>query len=228
MMKELDEAYKVLDTIKDSSDPLLIQKMAQKAFSISKLCSEAAIILSRFVEPFEEKESILLENLLALVNHYGEDDIRIYENVDHIRLEIANLYYDYGMLKKALSYYQKIERDNYQLVSKYRMMIIYAYFEDISIIDYYNNHLDSNDDVDFVRMSFPYMLYEYKLAKLNNVKKLFEKISEKNPYILKIIVGEDLSDIDNIEIKEAYKVLKNNSMLINTCPYFIKYLESLC
>ena len=212
-MDNLLKAYKILDSINDYNDQNEIKEKAKEAYELDNGCIEAAIILSKFESSFIEKERILL----TTINSQKTDDNKAI-------LELASVYYEQGMFKKALSLLEKV---NDAKSIKYRLMIIYAYFEDGRINDYYFNNTDINDDIDFIRMSFTYMIYKFKIHDLDDAKKIYQEINIKNPYIIKIVNGEEVDENDT-SVKEAYKVLKNNSLLLNGCPYIFNNLESVC
>lgn len=212
-MDNLIEAYKLLDTIKDSNDQNKIKEVAKLAFATSDKCFEAAIILSKLNDDFKEKEEILLISL------------KVNENNEQLYLELASLYFDYGMFKLAKQYYLRIENN---ALAKCRLMTIYAFFEDDCADEFYQQNTNASDPIDFVRMSFPYMFYKYKTNNVKEVKELLDKIIKINPYIFKIIMSEKIEDENNEEVKEAYKVFRNNAVLINSSPYSVLYLVSLC
>lgn len=216
-MNELKQAYDLLDEIKDVTDTEIIKATALKAFELSNECIEAAIILSKLTENFLDRESILLKSYNAI-----NDDT----SKERLNLELAYLYNDYGMLKKSLDLLQSIKNDELKKQAKYKIMTLLTHFEDETIEEFYKNNVDSNDNVDYVRMSFPYMIYKYKKFDFEKAKELFNTIGKLNPYIIKVIMS-DVGD-DNDEIKEAYKVFKNNAILINESPYIIKFLVDLC
>lgn len=216
-MDELRQAYALLDEIKDVTDADIIKATALKAFELSNECIEAAIILSKLTENLLDRESILLKAFNATSDEISKE---------RLNLELAYLYNDYGMLKKALELLQSIKNDEIRKQAKYKIMTLLTHFEDETIEEFYKNNADSKDNIDYVRMSFPYMIYKYKKFEFDKAKELFKEIGKLNPYIIKVIMS-DVGD-DNDEIKEAYKVFKNNAILINESPYIIKFLVDLC
>ena len=215
----LNEAYKIIDIIPLDADKKLVFKMADEAFKKSPLCFEAAKIMSIYLDSLEDKEKVLLENINSLKdylkNQNAEDLIR--NNLNKANYELGSLYYEHGLFKKALSIFRNIKDEN--TLIKYKLMVIYALLEDKEIEDYYNELLNSNlDEIEFVRISFTYMIYLYKKNSLTEAKLLFKEINQLNSNIKKALNGEDVND------EETYKILKNNSLLINSCPYIIRDL----
>lgn len=227
-MNNLDKAYKAMEGIEECENAKEIKDKATKAFNESKQCIEAAIVLAKLAKTFEEKNEILSSCIYALKNTVVNNDIRISKNLTHANFELANLYYSYGMFKKALELFLLVDKEDKSLNAKYKIMTLYALFEDDEINNYYDKRIDYNNDFDYVMMSFPFMIYEYKKQKLTNVKRMMERINKRNIFILKVITGGKIKDQNAYKVKEAYQVFKNCSILINSSPYCIKYLESIC
>lgn len=226
-MENLDEAYQILDQIKEETDQEKILEGARQAFNKSELCVEAATILSKLNTHFSEKENILITCLSSLVNEIEKNkNIKIFDNLNKARFELGSLYYDYGMNKKALLLFNSLEKDDSALPIKYKLMIIYAILEDDIIDSYYNKHIKNANDIDYVRLSFTYMIYKYKKANFRDVRELLININAKNPMIIKILKDETNNE-DSFEAKEAYKVFRNNSLLINSCPNILNYLKTI-
>lgn len=226
-MDKLNEAYQILDQIKEETNQEKILEGATQAFSKSPLCVEAATILSKLNSHFSEKENILITCLSSLVNEIENNkNIKIFDNLNKARFELGSLYYDYGMNKKALLLFNSLEKDDSSLPVKYKLMVIYAILEEDIIDSYYNEHIKKANDIDYVRLSFTYMIYKYKKANFRDVRELFININMKNPMLIKAI-NDEIDSEDSLEAKEAYKILRNNSLLINSCPNILNYLKTI-
>lgn len=216
-MDKYKQAYELLDEIKDVTDTDVIKTTALKAFELSNECLEAAIILSKLTDSFFERENYLLKSFNAVSDETSKE---------RLNLELAYLYNDYGMFKKALDLLQSIKNNDLKNKTKYKIMTLLTHFEDETIEEFYKNNVDINNNIDYVRMSFPYMIYKYKNFEFEEAENLFKKIGSINPYIIKVIMSS--IEEDNEQVKEAYKVFKNNAILINESPYVVKFMEKLC
>lgn len=225
-MEKLNKAYEILDSIAQNADQDTIKKISQEAFDISKSCIEAAIVLSKLEDNFTLKESFLVDSLSHIIDELTiNSEGRLILNLNRARYELGNLYYEYGMFSKAKTLYENLEQDknnNYHV--EYKLMSIYAFFEDENIDSYYKKHIANASIVDFVRISFPYLIYEYKKARFSKVIEIFNEIKFRNDEFIKVLKEEQGN---NDKANEALRVLKNNAVLLNTCPYLIKYLLTL-
>ena len=220
-MNDLNKAYKIINSIPLDANRDLVFSMAKEAFEESSLCFEAASIVSHIVDNYEDKERVLLTNINSLtdvIKSQKIEDTKLINNLNKAKYELGSLYYEYGFYKEALKIFETLDIKDNELI-KYKLMVIYTLFEDEKIEDLYKILITKIDNTEYVRLSFTYMIYLYKTNNLNKARELFKEIDEINPNIKLVLNDEEVSD----ELtKEAYKVLKNNSILINSCPYLIK------
>lgn len=216
-MDKLKEAYEMLDKIKDQTDSEIIKQKSREAFELSNKCFEAAIILSKLSDNFDDRQSILIN----ATNNQEDETIK-----ERINIELANLYYDYGMFKKSKDILLNIKDDKHKDLVKYKIMTLLAHFEDENIEKFYSDNTDLDNNKEFIRMSFPYMFYKIKKMEIDHAKKLFKEINKRNPYLIKAILT-NIED-ENEDVKEAHNVFKNNAILINESPYIMKLLVDIC
>lgn len=219
-MNNLNKAYEIINSIPlDASRELAFDK-AKLAYEESKLCSEASIIMSHCYKKFIDKERILLENIELLVDVIYNQNLHneaFVNNLNRVNYELGSLYYEEGMFKKALKVFEKIKDSDIELV-KYKLMGTYVFLEDEKIEEYYKSLVNNLNETEFVRISFTYMIYLYKKGELDKARELLNTIDSINPDIKKALKEEEVKN------EEAYRILKNNSLLINSCPYIIKDL----
>lgn len=219
-MNDLNKAYEIINSIPlDASRDLALGK-AKLAYEESKLCSEAAIIMSHCFEKFIDKERVLLENIGLLIDVIYNQNLHneiFVNNLNMVNYELGSLYYEEGMFKKALKVFEKIKDSDIELV-KYKLMGTYAFLEDDKTEEYYKTLVNNLNETEFVRISFTYMIYLYKKAELDKARELLKNIYSINPDIKKALKEEEVKN------EEAYRILKNNSLLINSCPYIIRDL----
>lgn len=220
-MNDLNKAYEIINSIPLDANRDLVFSMATEAFEESPLCFEAASIISHIVDNYEDKEKILLTNINSLtdvINNQIMEDTKLINNLNKAKYELGSLYYEYGFYKQSLKLFETLDIKINELI-KYKLMVIYTLLEDERIENLYKTLITEIDNIEYVRLSFTYLIYLYKTNQLYKARELFKEIDKINPNI-KLVLNDE--EVDDELTKEAYKVLKNNSILINSCPYLIK------
>lgn len=214
-MSKLEEAYKIIDSIPRDATRKEAYEYAKKAFEVSNECYEAIVIMSRCLDTFSEREKVLIDNIDNCDNKF------------EISYELGSIYYEYGMFRKALNIFGSLYQEKKEIRFVYRLLNIYSLFEDDKIESLYNECIKDKKDDEYVRLTFPYLVYKYKNAQLDEVNKLLKEINSINPYITKILQNKIDKD-NNEKVSEAYRVIRNNSLLINSCVDLVNYLVSIC
>lgn len=227
-MKKLLESLELLNTINEKTEKAEIMKIASKAFSNCPLCLEAAAIMSKLMDDENERENFLIEaidNALKEIQNKNIDDGDVLSSLLRGYFELGCFYFEYGKYLKAAHYYEllrTLDRNDMFKVS-YRLISLYAYFEDKKIEALYKE-LISDDAYNGLKIDVPYLVYKYKQSEYEKVKELIKKIDKENKQFIKILNNE--VNQEDEECKNALTVLRNNSFLINSCPYLIDYLRS--
>lgn len=215
IMSDLKKAYDILDSINDNDSKEIIYQKTSKAYETSDDCLEALMIMVKCIDDYEEKES-LLKNAIVKKNS-------LFKQSNYLRMifELIRLYEDCGKFKLAVEYLLtlKIIDVNNDYHVNFHLATAYAFLEDDRIIDL----IDENE----IKILVPYMIYAYKKSDFKNTYHIAEMINKINPYFFKVL--EDTADKDenkDIYLSDALKVLRFNSLLINSCPGFISFIVS--
>lgn len=229
-MLKLLESLELLNKINQDSDIKEIYEVASKAFNNCNLCLEAAAILSKTIINEQEKIDFLLN---AVKNAQKEIEINNINDIDVLHsllrgyFEIGCLYLEYGKYKQAVHYYELVKEfdkgNDFQI--GFRLISLYAYFEDIKVEALYKELSITEDNFSLLKCDLPFLVYLYKQNRYDEFYKLLIKINNENKSLLDVLKGN--TNEETLEVKQALMVLKNNSYLINSCPNLIQFIKEI-